>query len=141
MNLLVNIDVPDLEAATRFYVDAFGFTVGRRMGPIFRELLGAGVPVYLLVKPQGTAPFAAAPTGRSFDRHWTPVHLDLAVDDLDAAVARALAAGARRESEITTHAWGRMCLLADPFGHGVCLLDLTPGYDALVEPGSRAVAG
>lgn len=45
IQLLVNIDVPDLEAATRFYVEAFGFTAGRRMGPEFRELLGAAVPI------------------------------------------------------------------------------------------------
>jgi predicted enzyme related to lactoylglutathione lyase len=134
MNLLVNIDVPDLEAATRFYVDAFGFTVGRRMGPAFRELVGAPVPVYLLVKAPGTTPFAGASTSREFTRHWTPVHLDIAVDDLEAAVARAVAAGARAESGITAHAWGRMTLLADPFGNGICLLDLTPGYDAIVEP-------
>jgi lactoylglutathione lyase len=132
MKLLVNIDVPDLEAATRFYVDAFGFTVGRRMGPIFRELLGAPIPVYLLVKAAGTEPFPSAPARRSVDRHWTPVHLDIAVSDLEASVARARAAGARTESDITNHKWGRMCLLADPFGNGICLLDLTPGYDAIV---------
>jgi predicted enzyme related to lactoylglutathione lyase len=134
MRLLINIDVPDLEAATRFYVDAFGFTVGRKMGPIFRELLGAPVPVYLLVKDEGTSPLPKSPERkRSYQRHWTPVHFDLAVDDLEAAVTRALAAGARRESEITLHRWGRMCLLADPYGNGVCLLDLRPGYDAIVE--------
>jgi predicted enzyme related to lactoylglutathione lyase len=133
LNLLVNVDVPDLEAATRFYVDAFGFTVGRKMGPEFRELLGAGVPIYLLVKQPGTPPHPGATATRDFARHWTPVHLDLAVADLEAAVTRALAAGAKAESGITAHAWGRMCLLADPFGNGVCLLDLTPGYDAIVE--------
>ncbi len=133
MQLLVNIDVPDLEAATRFYCEAFGFTVGRRMGPLFRELLGAGIPIYLLTKPAGTPPIPGGDAARDYARHWCPVHLDVAVDDLEAAVERALAAGARRESEITTHAWGRMCLLADPFGHGVCLLDLRPGYDAIVR--------
>ena len=30
MNLLVNIDVDDLEKATRFYCDGLGLTVGRR---------------------------------------------------------------------------------------------------------------
>src|SRR5690349_6783766 len=132
MQLLVNIDVPDLEAATRFYVDAFGFTVGRRLGPLMRELLGAPVPIYLFVNALDTAPIPGSPARRTYERHWTPVHFDIAVSDLEAAVERALAAGARRESDITTHPWGRMCLLADPFGHGVCLLDLTPGYDAIV---------
>lgn len=133
MKLLVNIDVPDLAAATAFYVDAFGFSIGRRLGDDMIELLGAAVPLYLLVKQAGTAPVPGATATRDFGPHWTPVHLDLAVDDLEAAVARATAAGARTESGITTHAWGRMCLLRDPFGHGVCLLDLTPGYDAIVS--------
>lgn len=132
MKLLVNIDVPDLAAAREFYIAAFGFTLGRSLGADMCELLGAGVPIYLLEKQAGSAPFDGAPV-RSFDRHWTPVHFDLAVDDLEAAVERAVAAGARTESDITTHAYGRMCLLADPFGHGVCLLDLTPGYDAIAD--------
>ncbi|MBA2540633.1 MAG: VOC family protein [Deltaproteobacteria bacterium] len=132
IQLLVNIDVPDLEAATKFYVDAFGLTVGRRMGSEFRELLGAAVPIYLLTKQAGSVPVPGV-AARSFDRHWTPVHLDIAVPDLEAALARAVAAGARAESGITAHAWGRMVLLSDPFGNGIDLLDLTPGYDAIVE--------
>ena len=56
------------------------------------------------------------------------------VDDIDAALARALAAGARLEGEVQTRAWGKMALLADPFGHGCCLLQfLGRGYDALAS--------
>ena len=132
IQLLVNIDVPDLEAATKFYVDAFGLTVNRRMGGEFRELLGAAVPIYLLTKQAGSVPVPGV-AARSFERHWTPVHLDIAVPDLEAALARAVAAGARAETGITAHAWGRMVLLSDPFGNGIDLLDLTPGYDAIVE--------
>lgn len=62
------------------------------MGPIFRELLGAPIPVYLLVQAPGTAPIPGVTATRSFDRHWTPVHLDIAVPDLEASVTRALAA-------------------------------------------------
>ena len=32
MSVLINIDVPDLEAATDFYTAAFGLHVGRRFG-------------------------------------------------------------------------------------------------------------
>jgi predicted enzyme related to lactoylglutathione lyase len=54
------------------------------------------------------------------------------VDDLDAALARAIAAGARVEQPPATHAWGRIALLADPFGHGFCLLQfLGRGYDEI----------
>jgi hypothetical protein len=31
--------------------------------------------------------------------------------------------------------WGRMVVLSDPFGHGVCLLEFRgAGYDAVADP-------
>ena len=133
--LLVNVDVDDLEKATRFYTEAFQLTVGRRFGPFAVELLGAEAPIYLLMKRPGTPPFEGAPPSRTYERHWTPVHLDFAVEDVDAAVARALAAGARREGPIRDTGFGRMALMADPYGHGFCLLQFTGrGYDE-VETG------
>ena len=46
--------------------------------------------------------------------------------------ARALAAGAALESDVSEHAYGRLALLSDPFGHGFCLLQFTGrGYDEL----------
>jgi predicted enzyme related to lactoylglutathione lyase len=69
---------------------------------------------------------------RGYDRHWTPVHLDFAVDDLEAAVAQAVAAGARLELQIAERKWGRIAVLADPFGHGFCLLQFVGrGYDEI----------
>jgi catechol 2,3-dioxygenase-like lactoylglutathione lyase family enzyme len=131
--LLVNIDVPDLERATRFYTEAFGLRVGRRIGPGAVELLGAEAPIYLLHHPAGTSPLPAASALRDYARHWTPVHIDLAVDSIDDTYARALAAGAVAESEIVAAAYGRIARLADPFGHGVCLIEFhAQGYDALV---------
>jgi mono/diheme cytochrome c family protein len=50
MNLLVNVDVDDLEAAVRFYRSAFGLEVGRRFGSFGVEMLGSSAPVYLLAK-------------------------------------------------------------------------------------------
>jgi catechol 2,3-dioxygenase-like lactoylglutathione lyase family enzyme len=136
MNLLVNIDVPDLAAAEAFYTRAFGLSVARRLGPSITELVGAAVPIYLLTKTEGSAPFAGAPAPRTFARHWTPLHLDVSVENLEAALERALAAGATAESDIGVHAWGRIVLLADPFGHGVCLIEFSErGYDALVDAG------
>jgi predicted enzyme related to lactoylglutathione lyase len=61
------------------------------------------------------------------------VHLDFAVTDLDAAVQRAQAAGATVERGIQEQKWGRIALLADPFGHGFCLLEFKGrGYDELL---------
>ncbi|MGN6109534.1 MAG: VOC family protein [Kofleriaceae bacterium] len=135
MRLLVNIDVDDLPRATGFYTRAFGLAIGRRFGDGGVELLGGTAPIYLLVKPPGSAPAPGAAQPRSYDRHWTPVHLDFVLDDRDALVAardRAVAAGAVLESDIADHAWGSIALFADPFGHGFCLLAFTErGYDAV----------
>ena len=43
-----------------------------------------------------------------------------------------MAAGATLEREVTEHAYGKLALLADPFGNGFCLLQFTDrGYDAI----------
>jgi lactoylglutathione lyase len=54
------------------------------------------------------------------------------VRDLAAALARAEAAGATREGDVETRAWGSIAYLADPWGHGICLLQFSErGYDAI----------
>jgi predicted enzyme related to lactoylglutathione lyase len=132
VRLLVNIDIDDLEAGVRFYTSALGLTVGRRFGTEGVELLGAEAPIYLLKKQPGTAAFGGAPqSSRDYRRHWTPIHLDFVVDDVDAAVAKAEAAGARVEGS-SDASWGRLALLSDPFGHGFCLLQFRgQGYDEI----------
>jgi predicted enzyme related to lactoylglutathione lyase len=130
--VLINLDVDDIERAVAFYTQAFELRVGRRFDDGFVELLGAEAPIYLLRKPTGSAPFAGAPQPRAYTRHWSPVHLDFVVPDLDAALARALAAGAVLEAAPRQEAYGRLALLHDPFGHGFCLLQFQgKGYDEL----------
>jgi len=132
MSVLLNIDVPDVEAAERFYTSAFGLTVGRRFGKVFVELLGWEAPVYLLAKNAGTV--GAGGDLRRYERHWTPFHLDVVVADVDAAVERAVAAGAQLEAPARDAPYGRIAMLADPFGHGFCLLQFSAkGYDALLD--------
>ncbi|KWS02748.1 putative lyase [Lysobacter capsici AZ78] len=132
MQQLINIDVPDLDAAMRFYTQAFGLHVGRRLGAEVIELLGGQAPIYLLRKPEGSA--AAGEDIRRYARHWSPLHLDVVVDDLDAALRSALTAGARQEGAIRGANWGRIVQIADPFGHGWCLLQfLGRGYDEIAD--------
>jgi len=131
MPLLLNIDVPDIEAAERFYTTAFGLEPGRRFGRDFVELLGWPTPVYLLQKPPGS-PGAGADL-RRYDRHWTPIHPDVVVENLDAALAQASAAGALIEHPASEEPYGRIAMLADPFGHGFCLIEFNDrAYDALL---------
>jgi predicted enzyme related to lactoylglutathione lyase len=130
MDLLVNLDVPDAAAAVKFYTQAFDLTVTRWFGAEGAELSGWPAKLYLLQKPAGL--IGAGDEPRRYERHWCPVHLDVVVDDLDAALARAVAAGAVAEGEVREASWGRIVTLADPFGHGLCLLQfLGRGYDEI----------
>lgn len=132
--LLLNIDVPALEPAIAFYTAALGLTLGRRFGDGAAELLSSDAPIYLLAKPAGSAIGPVPATIRSYDRHWTPIHPDFVVDDLDAAIARALAAGAVQEGKTSDAPYGRLAMFADPFGHGFCLIQFSArGYDALLD--------
>jgi predicted enzyme related to lactoylglutathione lyase len=132
--LLVNIDVDDLDRGAHFYIEGLGLRAGRRFGRAALELLGAEAPIYLLLKEAGTLPFTGSTRLRDYGRHWTPVHLDLVVDDLEAAVERARRAGATCEGAIRERAWGRMAHLCDPFGHGICLLQWKGrGYDEIAD--------
>jgi hypothetical protein len=65
---------------------------------------------------------------KDFGRHWTPIHLDFVVDDLDAAVERAVSAGATIEREVdhpgsevarlparrAEHTLGGVCISGEP---------------------------
>src|SRR3569623_1240780 len=127
MSVLLNIDVPDLAAGERFFIEAFGLGAGRRFGGDVVELLGWPVPVYLLRKEAGTR--GAGDDPRRYDRHWTPIHLDVVVTDLDAALGRAVGAGAVDESPPGEAPYGRIAMLADPFGNGFCLIEFNArGY-------------
>jgi predicted enzyme related to lactoylglutathione lyase len=134
MQFVANIDVDDLEKAIRFYQNSFGLTIGRRFGTNGVEMLGSSAPIYLLVKAPGTAPTSANCDVRSYGRHWTPVHLDFVVEDVESAVQRALDAGAKLEEPISTSKWGKLALMADPFGHGFCFLQFHGrGYDEIIQ--------
>lgn len=132
VELRVCIDVDDLDKGIGFYTGVLGLKLGRRFGDSGAELLGGSAPIDILAKPAGSQPSPASPSLRDYRRHWTPVHLDFVVTDLEAAVERARTHGAVLEQPIKDQAWGRLALLADPFGHGLCFLEFKGrGYDEL----------
>jgi len=133
-DLLLNIDVPDMERGIAFYTAALGLEVGRRFDSGFVELLGRDVPLYLLCKDPGTSIGPAGGDSRRYERHWSPIHADFVVDDLEAAIARATAAGAAQEGETCDAPYGRLAMFADPFGHGFCLIEFNAeGYDSIAD--------
>lgn len=122
MKIAISLDVPVLEEGIAFYEAVFG------LKPIARPragmaLLAAGDErILLLERAEGTKPFKAASTGRSYQRHWTPVHLDFHVADAVATRDRALAAGARLEAWHEPPGRAPVAFMSDPFGHGFCLM-------------------
>lgn len=132
MDMLVNIDVPDLARAEAFYTAAFGLRPGRRIGAEVLELLGAPVPIYLLQKAAGTSRVPGGTQVRSYQRHWCPVHLDIVVPDINVALRQALTAGALQEKPVQVARWGKLAMLADPYGNGFCLIEfIGRGYDEI----------
>ena len=132
VQLRICVDVPDLEAGIAFYRDAVGLAPGRRLGSKWAEMLGASCPIDLLAEEAGTLPSPRSTAHRDYARHWTPVHLDLEVADLERAVEKAIAAGATLDQGIKQRKWGLIAVLADPFGNGFCLLELRGrGYDEM----------
>ena len=134
-DLLVNIDVDDLAKAEAFYSRAFGLRPGRRFGDGGLEMLGLAAPIYLLLKAAGSPAALTTAERRDYARHWTPVHLDFVVDDIEAASLRAEAAGATLEAPVKSSSWGKLALMADPFGNGFCFVEfIGRGYDEIATP-------
>lgn len=133
--VLVNIDVPDLKLGVDFYTRGLNFALRRHLfeGTV-AELHCGAVKIFLIEHAQDSVPFAGAQTRRTFTRHWTPVHLDVVVENLQAALDQALAHGATAAAEPSASKWGTLAPLADPFGHGICLIEFSPqGYDAAAD--------
>jgi catechol 2,3-dioxygenase-like lactoylglutathione lyase family enzyme len=133
MRTIVNIDVPDLQRAIAFYTAALDLRLTRIIDGDVAELTGASSMVYLLANPAGASALAGNPRDshrdchRNYHRHWTPVHIDFVVDDVERAAQRALAAGALREGECVVWRGSKCITFADPFGHGFCLIEFEAG--------------
>ncbi len=123
MRIIVNIDVPELAPAIDFYCSGLGLELARVMDDVVAELVGASSVIYLLANETGSAAAASISEVRRYARHWTPVHIDFVVDDLEQARDRAMKAGARLESECVAWRGSRCMTFSDPFGHGFCLIE------------------
>lgn len=90
--------------------------------------------LYLVEQKQGSIAVKGTSIARDYSSHWTPVHLDVLVEDIEVALANAVGAGAILNGEINIYQWGKLAALRDPFGHGVCLLQFQgKGYDLVQD--------
>ena len=118
----ISIDVPNLTDAIRFYTSALGFTESSAPAPGVTVLRAGNTSICLLEKRMGTRASTHTEETRRYERHWTPVHLDIHVDDLEAVLARALDSGAKKEQVFENAKHGSAAFCSDPFGHGFCLI-------------------
>lgn len=96
----VSIDVPDLIAATAFYVNALGCEKRRNLGKSMVMFSAGNADIYLILREANTHPAtsSSADLSRTYARHWTPVHLDFGVSSVvDGTIQRIVAAGGVRE--------------------------------------------
>ncbi len=103
--------------AIEFYKDVFGATERMRMptpaGTVGHAELTIGGSVVMLADPCPEMKAFAPAAGAS-----VPVSLVLYIPEVDAVVARAVAAGAKLEMAVETKFYGdRSGCIVDPFGH------------------------
>ncbi|MFL5308096.1 MAG: VOC family protein [Polyangia bacterium] len=117
-----SIDVPELEAGLRFYGAVFGFVETARPFPTMAVLDANNATVCMHAKQAGSKSSPAGAERRRYERHWTPVHLDLHVDDFDAVLDKVRAQGGAIENEFRTQGPMPAAFCSDPFGNGFCVI-------------------
>ena len=119
----ISIDVPDLTEGVLFYTEAFDCAKVAEPAPGVAVLKLGATTVCLLEKKAGSTPAPKAQDLRRYERHWTPVHLDIHVEDLARARERVVRAGATEEQVFVNPEHGSAAFCSDPFGHGFCLIE------------------
>jgi predicted enzyme related to lactoylglutathione lyase len=114
--------VPSLAQGLAFYERVFGFVETARPFPTMAILDANNVTVCMHEKAAGSKPSPSGADVRRYERHWTPVHLDLHVADLDDALGRLREAGGAVEAEFRSHGPKPVAFCCDPFGNGFCII-------------------
>ncbi len=122
----VSIDVPSLDQGLHFYREVFGFVETARPFPTMAIVDANNVTVCMHEKAAGTKSSSAGTATRHYDRHWTPVHLDIHVVDIDAVLAKVKAQGGTIEMEFRNQGPMPVGFCCDPFGNGFCVIGERP---------------
>lgn len=111
----ITLDAADAQALARFYRDLLGWELVEDTPP-WCTLRAPGSPVTLAIKGE---PLHERPTWPAREgTQQVQAHLELPVDDLDAAVQDAVALGAERPNH---QPQAHVRVLLDPAGHPFCL--------------------
>ena len=121
--LSVMLIVPDADAAISWYKDALGATELWNLGGVAGLQIN-GAPFFLHENPSNPTELSPGQIGS------TSTRIELFVDDPEAVLERAIAAGATLGSAIENHehSWGthRQGGFHDPFGHNWSVGDRSP---------------
>jgi predicted enzyme related to lactoylglutathione lyase len=126
MTIGITIDVPDIAAGLAFYGGVFGLAEVARPIPHYAIVEMDGQRIGLMQKAPGSRPTPAPGPVRDYARHWTPVHLDFHVADLDATLTAVTTHGGTIEARHAAPGRRSVAFCADPFGHGFCVLGPAP---------------
>lgn len=116
----VCIDVSEMDKAIQFYTKVFCCELVKKEDK-YSELKVDGLTMYLGLSEAGTNPLIAGKAVRNYERHWTPVHLDVAVENLTQCISLVEELGGITEGEKSGD-WGSIAFCSDPFGNGFCMM-------------------
>ena len=97
LKVSICVDVPDLQAATKFYCEALGCSLEKEQAT-HNTLSAAGTTLHLSLKEAGSDATNGGSCLRDYERHWTPVHLDFDVTDVEEAAAKVIRLGGSVET-------------------------------------------
>jgi predicted enzyme related to lactoylglutathione lyase len=122
----ISVDVENVDRAITFYREGLGLKlIERGDGWGGWATMALGNQTFFFGIPWGPE----GPLSRDHAHHWTPVHLDFVVDDFDAAVQRALNAGAKLDRPIVRRKdRGDMANMFDPSGNGFDIIQRTSSH-------------
>lgn len=118
----LSIDVPNLEDGLRFYGRVFGLVETSRPFATMAILDANNLTVCMHEKHAGSKSSPGGEDTRRYERHWTPVHADFHVPDLDATLATLRAENGTIEAEYRSQGPMPVAFCADPFGNGFCVI-------------------
>jgi predicted enzyme related to lactoylglutathione lyase len=111
-----------LKQAETFYIEALGCKKLRNQSEGMSVISTENCDIYLQEKMAGTKPIPSEAVERDYGRHWTPIHLDFLIMNVDDVVKKILQFGGQHEGGENGD-WGSIAYCADPFGNGFCVIN------------------
>lgn len=119
LSVSVSVDVDDLEQATMFYENALSCTLKKRFSESWAVISIGELDFHLLEKKERS--IGAPNHKRDYGRHWTPVHLDFGVEDVE-SIANLVEQHGGVVEGIEKGDAADIAFCADPYGNGFCLI-------------------